>query len=248
MMKKILGVIPARYASSRFPGKPLAKIGDKTMIEWTYLNASRSSALSELVVATDDIRIHEVVLKFGGKSIMTSPDHPSGTDRIIEVANQFSEYSIIINIQGDEPGIEPELVDGVASLKASHPEWAMSTAAIPLLDFSHATDPNRVKVIIDRNGKAIYFSRSLIPSQFKTTVPLYRHLGIYGYDRDFLLQYNSLPKSNLEESESLEQLRAIEAGYGIGIYLSKEAGLSVDTPADLEIVIEDFKKRKWISE
>lgn len=232
-MRKILGVIPARYASSRFPGKPLATIGDKTMIEWTYRNAFRSTTLSELVVATDDTRIHEVVLGFGGKSVMTSADHPSGTDRIIEIANQFPEYSVIVNIQGDEPGIEPELIDGVASLKASHPEWTMSTAAVPLLDFSHGTDPNRVKVILDRNGKAIYFSRSLIPSQFKTTVPLYRHLGIYGYDRDFLLKYNSLPKSNLEESESLEQLRAIEAGYGIGVYLAKEAGLSVDTPADL---------------
>ncbi|TGL65832.1 3-deoxy-manno-octulosonate cytidylyltransferase [Leptospira kmetyi] len=246
-MRKILGVIPARYASSRFPGKPLAKIGDKTMIEWTYRNASRSTTLSELVVATDDERIHDVVLKFGGKSVMTSSDHPSGTDRIIEVAEKFPDFSVIVNIQGDEPGIEPELVDGVASLKASHPEWTMSTAAVPILESSHGTDPNRVKVIMDQNGKAIYFSRSLIPSQFKATVPLYRHLGIYGYDRDFLLKYNSLPKSALEESESLEQLRAIEAGYGIGVYLAKEAGLSVDTPGDLEIVIEDFKKRKWIT-
>ncbi|AVV79802.1 3-deoxy-manno-octulosonate cytidylyltransferase [Leptospira santarosai] len=245
-MVKILGIIPARYASSRFPGKPLAKIGDKTMIEWTYRNASRSTVLSELVVATDDIRIHKVVQDFGGNSVMTKADHISGTDRIIEVANRFSEYSVIVNIQGDEPGIEPELIDGVASLKVSHPEWEMSTAAVPLFDFSHGKDPNRVKVIIDRNGKAIYFSRSLIPSQFKKNVPLYRHLGIYGYDRDFLLKYDSLPKSNLEESESLEQLRAIEAGYGIGVYLAREAGLSVDTPADLEIVIEDFKKRKWI--
>ncbi|TGN01415.1 3-deoxy-manno-octulosonate cytidylyltransferase [Leptospira yasudae] len=246
-MRKILGVIPARYASSRFPGKPLAKIGDKTMIEWTYRNASRSATLSELVVATDDERIHDVVLAFGGKSVMTSADHPSGTDRIIEVAEKFPEFSVIVNIQGDEPGIEPELIDGVASLKASHPEWTMSTAAVPLLDPSHGTDPNRVKVIFDQNGKAIYFSRSLIPSQFKAKVPLYRHLGIYGYDRDFLLKYNSLPKSNLEESESLEQLRAIEAGYGIGVFLAKEAGLSVDTPADLKIVIEDFKKRKWVT-
>ncbi|AVV51512.1 3-deoxy-manno-octulosonate cytidylyltransferase [Leptospira santarosai] len=245
-MVKILGIIPARYASSRFPGKPLVKIGDKTMIEWTYRNASRSTVLSELVVATDDIRIHKVVQDFGGNSVMTKADHISGTDRIIEVANRFSEYSVIVNIQGDEPGIEPELIDGVASLKVSHPEWEMSTAAVPLFDFSHGKDPNRVKVIIDRNGKAIYFSRSLIPSQFKKNVPLYRHLGIYGYDRDFLLKYDSLPKSNLEESESLEQLRAIEAGYGIGVYLAREAGLSVDTPADLEIVIEDFKKRKWI--
>ncbi|EKT86690.1 3-deoxy-manno-octulosonate cytidylyltransferase [Leptospira santarosai] len=245
-MVKILGIIPARYASSRFPGKPLAKIGDKTMIEWTYRNASRSTVLSELVVATDDIRIHKVVQDFGGNSVMTKADHISGTDRIIEVANRFSEYSVIVNIQGDEPGIEPELIDGVASLKVSHPEWEMSTAAVPLFDFSHGKDPNRVKVIIDRNGKAIYFSRSLIPSQFKKNVPLYRHLGIYGYDRDFLLKYDSLPKSNLEESESLEQLRAIEAGYGIGVYLAREAGLSVDTPDDLEIVIEDFKKRKWI--
>ncbi|XDD49777.1 3-deoxy-manno-octulosonate cytidylyltransferase [Leptospira sp. WS92.C1] len=246
-MRKILGVIPARYASSRFPGKPLAKIGDKTMIEWTYRNASLSNTLSELVVATDDDRIHKVVQDFGGKSVMTKVDHPSGTDRIIEVAEKFTDYPIIINIQGDEPGIEPELIDGVASLKASHPEWMMSTAAVPLLDPTHGIDPNRVKVVIDQNGKAIYFSRSLIPSQFKAIVPLYRHLGIYGYDRDFLLKYNSLPKSNLEESESLEQLRAIEAGYGIGVFIAREAGLSVDTPEDLGIVIEDFKKRGWVT-
>jgi 3-deoxy-manno-octulosonate cytidylyltransferase (CMP-KDO synthetase) len=246
-MRKILGVIPARYASSRFPGKPLAKIGDKTMIEWTYRNASRSSTLSELVVATDDQRIHDVVLGFGGKSVLTSPDHPSGTDRIIEVAEKFPDFPVVVNIQGDEPGIEPELIDGVASIKVSHPEWTMSTAAVPLLDPTHGSDPNRVKVIIDQNGKAIYFSRSLIPSQFKATVPLYRHLGIYGYDREFLLKYNFLPKSNLEESESLEQLRAIEAGYGIGVFLAKEAGLSVDTPEDLEIVIQDFKKKGWVT-
>ncbi|TGK34356.1 3-deoxy-manno-octulosonate cytidylyltransferase [Leptospira gomenensis] len=246
-MGKILGVIPARYASSRFPGKPLAKIGNKTMIEWTYRNAFRSSTLSELVVATDDDRIHKEVLRFGGKSVMTSVDHPSGTDRIIEVADRFSEYSIIVNIQGDEPGIEPELIDGVAGLKAKHPEWAMSTAAVPISDPAQGLDPNRVKVIVDRNGKAIYFSRSLIPSQFKATVPLQRHLGIYAYDREFLLQYNSLPKSILEESESLEQLRAVEAGYGIGVYTAKEAGLSVDTPEDLELVVEDFKKRKWLT-
>ncbi|MFB5652677.1 3-deoxy-manno-octulosonate cytidylyltransferase [Leptospira wolffii] len=239
---KVLGVIPARYGSSRFPGKPLALIGKLPMILWTYKNSLKSSSLQEVVVATDDERIYRTVIENGGRAMMTSPDHPSGTDRIREVALQYPDYGVIVNIQGDEPGIESELIDGVANLKISKKEWAMSTAAV-LIEDSDIGDPNRVKVVMDRNGKALYFSRSPLPSQFKKKVPAYRHLGIYGYDRDFLLGYPDLPPSALEESESLEQLRAMEAGHSIGVYITKQAALSVDTPEDLEIVIQDFRKK-----
>ncbi|TGK02753.1 3-deoxy-manno-octulosonate cytidylyltransferase [Leptospira langatensis] len=242
---KVLGVIPARFGSSRFPGKPLAMIGNLPMIAWTYKNSLKSSILTEVVVATDDERIRKAVLENGGKVAMTSPDHPSGTDRIREVALQYPEYGIIINVQGDEPGIESELIDGVAKLKLDRKDWAMSTAAV-LLEENEISDPNRVKVVMDRNGRALYFSRSPLPSQFKKTVPAYRHLGIYGYDRDFLLGYPELPPSNLEESESLEQLRAMEAGHSIGVYIASRAALSVDTPEDLNIVVEDFKKKGLI--
>ncbi|TGL60649.1 3-deoxy-manno-octulosonate cytidylyltransferase [Leptospira sarikeiensis] len=242
---KILGVIPARYGSSRFPGKPLAQIGNFPMIAWTYKNSLQSSLLHEVVVATDDERIRKAVLDNGGKVVMTSPDHPSGTDRIREVSLQYPDSGIIINIQGDEPGIESELIDGVAKLKLDRKDWAMSTAAV-LLEENEISDPNRVKVVLDKNGKALYFSRSPLPSQFKKTVPAYRHLGIYGYDRDFLLGYPDLPPSALEESESLEQLRAMEAGYSIGVYITSQAALSVDTPDDLDLVIRDFKKKGLI--
>ncbi|TGK06769.1 3-deoxy-manno-octulosonate cytidylyltransferase [Leptospira semungkisensis] len=242
---KVLGVIPARFGSSRFPGKPLAMIGNLPMIAWTYKNSLKSSLLTEVVVATDDERIRKAVLDNGGKVAMTSPDHPSGTDRIREVALQYPDFGTIINVQGDEPGIESELIDGVAKLKLDRKDWAMSTAAV-LLEEKEITDPNRVKVVMDKNGRALYFSRSPLPSQFKKTVPAYRHLGIYGYDRDFLFGYPELPPSPLEESESLEQLRAMEAGHSIGVYIAAKAALSVDTPEDLDIVIEDFKKKGLI--
>jgi len=232
-MKKVVGIIPARYGSTRFPGKPLAMIGNKTMIEWTYINSRKSKILSEVIVATDDERIENEVLKFGGQVFMTDKNHESGTDRIIEVAKQV-DADIVVNIQGDEPAIESSLIDGVAELKKENPKWEMTSAAILISDKSEYQDPNRVKVVFDKNGKALYFSRSLIPSQFKKEAEVYRHLGIYAYEKDFLLGYNSLPESDWEKSESLEQLRAIQAGYNIGIFVTKQAALSVDSPQDLE--------------
>lgn len=242
---KVLGVIPARFGSSRFPGKPLVNIGDFPMILWTYKNSLKSSLVDELVVATDDERILMVVLDNGGNAVMTSPDHPSGTDRIREVALRFPHFGVVVNIQGDEPGIEAELIDGVARLKIDRNDWAMTTAAAPM-DPVEITDPNRVKVVMDSKGKALYFSRSPIPSQFKKNVPAFRHLGIYAYDRDFLLSYPDLPASPLEDSESLEQLRALEAGYSIGVHITERAALSVDTPNDLKLVIQDFQAKGLI--
>lgn len=241
---KIIGIIPARFGSTRFPGKPLANILGKPMIEWTYRNAIRSECLDELLVATDDPRIEEVVQRFSGKCIMTSSLHPTGTDRLIEVAMHFSGENIFVNIQGDEPGIDPTLIDGVINMKLAHRDWEMSTAACKIDIREEQLDVNRVKVVFTHEKKALYFSRSIIPSLYKRDIPVYKHLGIYCYESKSLLSYNSLPKSNLEESESLEQLRAMEAGWSIGVYLAEKAGLSVDVPEDITLVEEEFQKIK----
>ena len=246
MAKKVLGVIPARFASTRFPGKPLALIGSKPMIEWTYLHSKKAKSLNELVVATDNEKIRDAVLSFGGKVAMTREDHETGTDRIIEVATQFPEYDVIINIQGDEPGIEPELIDGVVDLKLKHSDWEMTTAAVRFSEAEDPIDPNRVKVVFDQLSRANYFSRSPIPSSFKKKADYFRHLGIYGYERKFLLNYHSLPTSDWEAAESLEQLRALQNGNTIGVFLANKANLGVDSPRDLELVVEEFKKKGWI--
>ena len=241
----IIGVIPARYGSTRFEGKPLAMIGNKTMIEWTYFHSKQSKLLTEVYVATDDERIFNTVNGFGGKVLYTKKQHPTGTDRIIEAIHSIPDADIVVNIQGDEPGIEKELIDGVIDVKLKNRNYEMSTAAI-ILPKEDWLDPNRVKVIFDKKGKAIYFSRSLIPSNFKEEKLVYKHIGIYSYEKKFLLEYNSLPESDLEKSESLEQLRAIENGYSIGVYLSNTQSLAVDTKEDLFLVIEDFKKKGLI--
>ncbi|MCW7480334.1 3-deoxy-manno-octulosonate cytidylyltransferase [Leptospira kanakyensis] len=246
MSDQILGVIPARFASTRLPGKPLALIGSKPMIQWTYYHASLSKSIHRLVVATDDKRIHDVVLSFGGESVLTSPDHPTGTDRIIEVAEKYPDFGIIVNIQGDEPGMEPNLIDGVVGLKTKNRNWEMTTAAVPFTTSEDPKDPNKVKVVFDKMGRANYFSRSPIPASFKGDATYHRHLGIYAYEREFLMEYNHLPASDWETVESLEQLRALQNGSTIGVYLSDKANLGVDSPADLEVVIRDFKEKGLI--
>ena len=241
-MTKIFGIIPARFGSTRFPGKPLALILGKPMIQHTYESASRSKLLKDLIVATDDRGIFETVKSFGGKCMMTSKDHPTGTDRLIEVASSLEPNSIIVNIQGDEPDIDPDLIDGVIQLKLNHRDWEMTTGACPITEFSERTDPNRVKVVFTKEHKALYFSRSLIPS-FKKEIPVYKHLGIYCYERDVLLSYNKLPQSELEVSESLEQLRALEAGLSIGVYVTQKPSLSVDVPEDISLVEQALLKK-----
>ncbi|GBF51152.1 3-deoxy-manno-octulosonate cytidylyltransferase [Leptospira ryugenii] len=247
MSEKVLGVIPARYASTRFPAKPLAKIGNRTMIEWTYIHTKKSNLVDRVLVATDHQKIYDEVISFGGEAILTDEKHPTGTDRLIEVSEKCPDFGIIVNIQGDEPGIEANLIDGVVELKKRHQDWEMTTAAVPFSELENPEDPNRVKVVFDANGKANYFSRSPIPASFKKKAIYYRHLGIYCYQREFLLSYHNLPISDWEESESLEQLRALQAGKQIGVYLTKKANLGVDTPQDLEIVIAEFKKKGLIS-
>jgi 3-deoxy-manno-octulosonate cytidylyltransferase (CMP-KDO synthetase) len=201
-MGKVLGVIPARYGSTRFPGKVLANIGSYPMIRYVYEAAKQARVLDHLVIATDDERVRDVVVGFGAECLMTSDKHKSGTDRLAEVAETYRDYDVLVNIQGDEPGIEPELIDGVARLKIENPEWQMTTAARPFQSDEDPLQPNRVKVVMSRAGRALYFSRSLIPfPRNRVDRPVYLHLGIYAYERDFLLRFHTLPPSALEESE-----------------------------------------------
>jgi 3-deoxy-manno-octulosonate cytidylyltransferase (CMP-KDO synthetase) len=239
---KVIGIIPARYASTRFPGKPLALIGSKPMIEWVYEAALKSKEIDFLTVATDDKRIFDAVKKFGGNAVITSPDHATGSDRIIEAAGNFKEYDIIVNIQGDEPGIEPDLIDGVIRLKKDHPAFNVTTAARPFMKHEDPSSPDRVKVVFSKNKAALYFSRSVIPYPRQKVSDLFLHLGIYVYDRDYLFNFNNLPRSDLEETESLEQLRILENDGKIGVFITHDAVQGVDTPDDLKIVSDILLK------
>jgi 3-deoxy-manno-octulosonate cytidylyltransferase (CMP-KDO synthetase) len=242
--KKVLAVIPARYSSTRFPGKVIAKIGSWPMIRYVYEAAKESKYINKILIATEDERVREVVESFGGECLITSEEHKSGTDRVAEVANLFPEFSIVINIQGDEPGIEPELIDGVIKNKLQYPEWEVSTAARPFKDNEDPLQPNRVKVVISKKGRALYFSRSLIPfPRNSINHPIYLHLGIYAYEREFLLRFSTLPRSILEDVESLEQLRVIENDFNIGVYITEDSLPGVDTPEDLKAITEIFKRK-----
>lgn len=243
-MGKVLGVIPARYGSTRFPGKVLAKIGTYPMIRYVYEAAKQAKVLDNIVVATDDERVREAVLAFGGECLMTSEEHKSGTDRLAEVAEYYKDYDILVNIQGDEPGIEPDLIDGVARMKIENPDWEMTTAARPFMPDEDPLQPNRVKVVMTRSGKALYFSRSLIPfPRNRVNRPVYLHLGIYAYQRDFLMRFHTLPASGLEDTESLEQLRALENDHSIGVFITEASLPGVDTAEDLAVITGIFKRK-----
>lgn len=232
-MKRV-GIIPARYASTRLPGKPLADINGKPMIQWVYENALKSS-LEKVVVATDDERIYEAVRKFGGEVTMTSRDHINGSSRLAEVAEKI-EADIIVNIQGDEPCISPTVIDKV--LEAFEDEKClMSTLKTKIIDKDEVKNPNCVKVITDINNDALYFSRSPIPyNRDNFEINYYKHLGIYAYKKGFLLDYVRMKPTKLELSESLEQLRVLENGYKIKVLETNEKLIGVDTLEDLERV------------
>lgn len=244
-MNQALGIIPVRYESTRFPGKPLAMIGDRPMILWVVDACKRSRSLSHTVIATDDERIYEVVQNSGADAIMTSRDHKTGTDRLVEAAAKFPDYEIIVNIQGDEPGIEPDLIDGVIDMKRKHPDWEMSTAARRGRPGEDLQSPHRVKVVLSKTGRALYFSRSLIPfpNQKESSPPPLVHLGIYAFNKNYLLDYNNLSSSRLEQTETLEQLRALENDGTIGVHVVEDSMTGVDTPEDLEFVISEFRRR-----
>jgi 3-deoxy-manno-octulosonate cytidylyltransferase (CMP-KDO synthetase) len=247
LIDNILGLIPARYGSTRFPGKPLADIGGKPMIQRVYEQAAK--VLMHVYVATDDERIEQVVLNFGGKVVMTASHHQSGTDRCTEALNKVEElenrtFDVVINIQGDEPFIEPELLQTLsACFNSSLTEIA--TLVKPLTNPDDLFDPNKPKVVINALSDAIYFSRSPIPylrqypqDQWFAKHPYFLHIGLYGYRSDVLREITNLTPSTLELAESLEQLRWIEHGYKISVRSTTHDSIAIDTPGDLERILK----------
>ena len=228
---RIVAVIPARFESTRLPGKPLALIGGQPMIEHVYRRAAAARGVDAVVVATDDDRIAAAVERFGGIVRLTQAAHRTGTDRIAEVAREL-DCEIIVNVQGDEPLIEPEMIAEVIEPLAVSNIVQMATARRAITDAADYTNPHVVKVVVDRLGDALYFSRAPIPSRG----PAFKHVGLYGYRREFLLTFAALPQTPLELAESLEQLRALEHGLRIRTIETRYDSIGVDTPEDLERV------------
>ena len=242
---KAICVIPARYSSTRLPGKPLKLIAGVPMICRVYDRASQAKLIDKAIVATDDERIFKAVKEYGGEVMMTRADHQTGTDRLAEVAAAFDDVDVIVNVQGDEPLIEPSLIDDLISLFNDDSDLQMATVATELKEESEINNPNNVKVISDLKGYALYFSRSQIPyprNAGKSKV--YKHIGIYAYRRDFLLKYAKMSPTPLEQSESLEQLRALENGYKIKVLRSDNQFIGVDTEEDLKLVNEIYRSEK----
>jgi 3-deoxy-manno-octulosonate cytidylyltransferase (CMP-KDO synthetase) len=230
-----LGIVPARFAASRFPGKPLALIAGRPMIEHVVTNARRAKSLRDVWVATDDERIAEACRGFDAHVVMTSPDHPTGSDRLAEVAADVDD-EIIVNIQGDEPLIEGFVVDAAVQALREAPDVPMSTV-VHAADAASSDDPNRVKVARDLSGNALYFSRSVLPFPRAEATTLWQHIGLYAYRREFLLQYVTLEPTPLERAEALEQLRALEHGYPIRCAVIEGwESVPVDTEADRDRV------------
>lgn len=241
---EIICVIPARYASTRLPGKPLKDICGKPMICRVYDRAKLAKNISEVIVATDDERIFQAVEKNSGRAMMTRADHKTGTDRLAEVAEKFSDADVVINVQGDEPLIEPALIEELAK-QFEDESLQMATVATELTDAEEMNNPNNVKVVIDKNNNALYFSRSLIPYPRNVgKSKVFKHIGIYAYRRNFLLNYAKMQPTELEQAESLEQLRALENGYKIRVIKSDCKFVGVDTEEDLKLVNEIYKRDK----
>lgn len=244
---KILGVIPARYASTRFPGKPLIDIEGKSMIQRVYEQALKTTKLDEVVVATDDERILMHVHAFGGRAILTSDTHQSGTDRCAEVAQKLPGFDIIINIQGDEPFIDPKQIDMVCSCFASA-DTVLATLVKPITTEEELFNVNSPKVVLNKLSEAIYFSRSTIPhvrgkeqNEWLKNHQFYKHIGIYGYRIDTLLSITQLSVSILEKTEALEQLRWVENGYRIKVAITDIETTAIDTPDDLKKVLNQIQ-------
>lgn len=243
---KAVGIIPARYGSTRFEGKPLADLCGKPVIQRVYESASRSRLLEHIVVATDDRRIYACVRGFGGDAVMTGTRHRSGTDRIIQ-ASKGMRADIVVNIQGDEPFLRAGLIDAVVRPLVREKDLCVSTAAVRLDDAREINNPNNVKVVFDRNGNAIYFSRFPIPyvrdEADRKKARYFKHIGIYGYRLSFLRKFSQLPHSMLEETEKLEQLRVLEAGYAIRVVETAYRPIGIDTREDLAKAREFLRKK-----
>jgi len=243
----VIGVIPARYSSSRFEGKVLADILGKPMIQHVWERSKQSLLLDDLVIACDDERVARAAAEFGAKTVLTSKGHASGTDRIIEVVNPL-DVKVIINIQGDEPLIQPMMIDAVAQALLDDHSLSMATLMKKIEDPQEISDPHVVKVVVDKNSFALYFSRSAIPHHAEnsevSSVDYYKHIGLYGYTKDFLFTYKNMEPSELEQIECLEQLRVLKEGYRIKVLETKYDTIGVDVPEDLEKVKRILRESK----
>ena len=241
----VIGVIPARYQSTRFAGKVLADIMGKPMLQHVWERAKQSRMLDDLIIACDDEIILKAANKFGAKAVMTSKEHSCGTDRISEVVNPL-DVKVVINIQGDEPLVHPMMIDSIARALLEDPSVNMATISKKIDDSIQVFDPNVVKVVVDKNNFALYFSRAPIPFLSPNAeieqVTYYKHIGLYGYTKDFLFTYKNLPASNLEKTERLEQLRVLSEGFKIKVIETTFETVGVDTPEDLEKVKEKLQK------
>lgn len=243
---KAIGIIPARYESSRYPGKPLIDIAGQTMIQRVYNQCKHATSLSEVIVATDDQRIYDHVKSFGGNVVMTSKTHQSGTDRCAEVMQQIQGFDVAINIQGDEPLIDPQQIDLLVSC-FSRPTTEIATLVKRIENIEDLFNENKPKVVLSNSGKAIYFSRQAIPfqrgvksSEWLANRPYYNHIGIYGFRVDILQAITQLPFSDLEGMEALEQLRWIDHGYEVQTALSTHSNEAIDTPEDLAYIMNKY--------
>jgi 3-deoxy-manno-octulosonate cytidylyltransferase (CMP-KDO synthetase) len=244
-MKRNVVIIPARWGSTRFPGKPLYEIAGKPLLRHVWERCRRARKIDETVIATDDMRIAGAAFAWGAEVALTSPEHQSGTDRIAEVVKRSKKFSIVINVQGDEPLVDPRLIDRLVETLQQNRGLGIVTAAHPFKNPGDALSPHQVKVVIDRAGNALYFSRALIPSTKSSGPSLFlRHQGIYGFRREMLLQFVKWKPTPLEQAESLEQLRALENGVRVHVLVTKHGSPGVDTPADAEAVAASLTSRR----
>jgi 3-deoxy-manno-octulosonate cytidylyltransferase (CMP-KDO synthetase) len=254
---KAVGIIPARWGSTRFPGKPLHMIAGEPLLKYVWERCRRASSLDSVIVATDDMRIAEAAFNWGAEVALTSPNHRSGTDRVAEVAARAKQFAFIVNIQGDEPLIEPQLIERLVTKLRSDRTVRMVTAAHPFTDPEDALSPHQVKVVLDLKGRALYFSRAPIPyarsgglQSAKETKRrsgndrslFFRHQGIYGFRRELLLQFVNWKPSPLEQTESLEQLRALENGVTVHVLVTKHGSPGVDTPQDAKSIAASVRE------
>ena len=249
----IIAVIPARFGSTRFPGKALARIKDKPMVQWVYERTRLSKLIDRVIVATDDDRIFAAVRSFGGEAMMTSPVHATGTDRIAEVARQL-DCGLVVNVQGDEPLIHAEMIDQAILPLTKDSTIPMGTLCRRIEDREEASDPNVVKVVFDKDGFALYFSRAPIPwdrdrwsgarsfRDLSLDNPMFKHIGLYVYRREFLVRYAQMPQTPLESTEKLEQLRALEHGHRIRTVITEHNSFGVDIPDDLGKILKQLEE------
>jgi len=249
---EIVAVIPARFASTRLPGKPLLSETGGPLIQHVVEAARAAKSFQRIIVATDDQRIAEAVSRFGGEAMMTRADHATGTDRVAEIAARLETTDVILNLQGDEPEIAGETLDQAVALLLDDPDAPMATLATPIRDESVYRDPSCVKVVLSQRNRALYFSRSPIPHH-RDGLPRpasgsgllgHLHLGLYAYRREFLLALGSLPRSSLEAAEKLEQLRVLEAGFPIAIGIVDEPSIGIDTPEDYRRFVERWRAKQ----